>query len=222
MLRDGTDVALIDCGLQKDRSALIAGLAELGIAPGDVRTLLLTHAHCDHAGNAAFFAAQGAEVVTHHDEARFLALPRRSYSYRGIGALRRPFSSLAFTIGERLYPVERCAMARTVDEGDIIPMPNGALRVLHTPGHTPGHAAFYREQDGVLFSGDAVLNIIPVKRETGLSLPVRLFSDDWTQARQSARRVAELGSRLLLSGHGLPLTDDAPGLLRDWARSFRL
>ena len=209
-LRDGRDVTLIDCGLERDRDALVSGLAELDIAPRDVRFLLLSHGHCDHAGNAAYFAGQGATVIAHSSEARFIEPPRRSYAYRGLELLRRPFTSLAFEIGEVLYPVRRCQIGRTVGDGDILDVPGGALRVVHTPGHTPGHIAFYLEQgqaeqgrynqnamqneghnaehNGILFSGDAVLNIIPVKRETGLSLPMRLLSDDWAAAQRSARR----------------------------------
>ncbi len=233
VLREGRDVTLIDCGLARDRPALVAGLYELGIAHTDVRALLLTHGHCDHAGNAAFFAAQGATVIAHHDEARFITPPRRTYAYRGRTALRRPLTSLAFTLGEVLYPVERCRIGRVVEDGELLDVPGGPLRVVHTPGHAPGHSAFYLEQPselaserpleqdhaqgGILFSGDAILNIIPVKRETGLSLPMRLLSDDWAQAHRSARRLADLAPRLLLAGHGVPLVHDTASHLQTWA-----
>jgi glyoxylase-like metal-dependent hydrolase (beta-lactamase superfamily II) len=229
VLRAGEDVTLIDCGLRKDRPALVAGLRALGIEPDGVKTLLLTHAHCDHAGNASFFAAQGTSIVTHRDEVRFLEPPRqaygpqplpRSYAPRGMKALRRPLTALAFELGEVFYPVERCPVTRKVIDGEIVATPCGPLRVVHCPGHTPGHIAFYRECDQTLFSGDCVLNIIPIKRVTGLSLPIRMLSDDWGQARCSARRLAEIGPRLLLSGHGEPLADDTANRLRDWARTL--
>ncbi len=236
VLRDGRDVTLIDCGLARDLPALVAGLLGLGIMPSDVRALLLTHGHCDHAGNAAFFASQGATIIAHHNEARFIAPPRRSYAYRGVTALRRPFTSLAFTIGEVLYPVERCHVGRVVEDGELLDVPGGPLRVVHTPGHTPGHIAFHLENSsggsperdleqeqrygGILFSGDAVLNIIPVKRETGLSLPMRLLSDDWTQAHHSARQLADLAPRLLLAGHGVPLVEDTARKMQAWAMSL--
>ena len=220
ILRGCEDVMLIDCGLRKDRPALVAGLRALNIEPDGVQTLLLTHAHCDHAGNAAFFAAQGANIVAHRNEARFLEPPRRTYAGRGLTALRRPLTSLAFTLGEVLYPVERCAVSRKVTDGERIEAPGGALQVAHCPGHTPGHIAFYRPSDGTLFSGDCVLNIIPFKRVMGLSLPIRMLSDDWEQAKNSARRLAELKPRLLLSGHGVPLAEDAADRLYTWAQTL--
>lgn len=219
VLREGRDVTLIDCGLARDRPALLSGLAELGIMPTDVRALLLTHGHCDHAGNAAFFASQGATVIAHQSEARFITPPRCSYAYRGVTALRRPLTSLAFTIGEMLYPVERCHVGRVVEDGELLDVPGGPLRVVHTPGHTPGHIAYHNEADGILYSGDAVLNIIPVKCETGLSLPMRLLSDDWEEARRSARRLADLAPRLLLAGHGVPLAEDTAHKMQTWAKS---
>lgn len=213
-------ISLIDCGLQKDRPELLAGLSKLGLGPADIGLVLLTHAHCDHAGNAAFFAAHGAAIVTHEEEARFLQPPHHSYAYRGGDALQRPFTSLAFTIGESLYPVERCVVSRTVTDGEVIEAPGGALRVIHCPGHTIGQIAFYRESEGILFSGDVVLNIIPVKCVTGLSLAMRLLSDDWALAKQSARKLATLRPRLLLAGHGPPLADDTANRLSAWAEGL--
>ena len=222
----GKSATLIDCGLQKDRPALIAGLRTLGLEPSDVQTVLLTHAHCDHAGNAAYFANIGAALVTHEHETCFLQLPRRSYAYSGWNALRRPFTSLTFAIGEFAQPVERCEVSRTLKEGDIVEAPGGTLRVVYSPGHAPGHIAFYREHDQILFSGDAILNIVPnlvpAWRKTALSLPPRLLCDDWKQVHESARRLVELSPRLLLSGHGLPLVENAAATLRLWASRYKV
>ena len=220
VLRAGEDVMLVDCGLRKDRAALVAGLRALNIEPDGVHTLLLTHAHCDHAGNAAFFAAQGVNIVTHRNEARFLEPPRRTYAGRGLAVLRHPLTSLAFALGEAFYPVERCAVSRKVADGERIEAPGGALQVAHCPGHTLGHIAFYRPHDGTLFSGDCILNIIPFQRVTGLSLPIRMLSNDWEQAKHSARCLAELKPRLLLSGHGVPLAEDTADRLHTWAQTL--
>ncbi len=214
------NAALIDCGLQTDRPALLAGLRALGLEPADIQTVLLTHAHCDHAGNAAYFAGLGATIVTHEREACFLQLPRRSYAYSGMNALRRPFTSLTFAIGEYTHPVERCKVGQTVTDGEFIHAPGGRLQVAYSPGHAPGHISFYRKADGVLFSGDAILNIvpnlIPALRKTALCLPPRLFCDNWQQVQASAQKLVTLSPRLLLSGHGLPLTDNTADELRAW------
>ena len=218
--RGGKNAALIDCGLQTDRPALLAGLRALELEPADIQTVLLTHAHCDHAGNAAYFAGAGATIVTHEREACFLQPPRRSYAYSGRNALRRPFTSLTFAIGEYTHPVERCSVGQTVTDGEFIHAPGGRLQAVSTPGHAPGHVSFYREADGVLFSGDAILNIVPNLvpglRKTALSLPPRLFCDNWQQVKASADKLVALSPRLLLSGHGLPLTENTTDDLWAW------
>ena len=216
-----TEAALIDTGLQEDRNALNAGLQQIGIAEAQVRSVLLTHAHCDHAGNAAYFARQSATVRLHEAEAPFLGTPRRTYMPGGAALLLRPHTALAFAIGEARYPVERMAQRLVaVKTGETIGAPGGALRVVASPGHTPGHVAFFRERDGVLFSGDAAMNIIPIKRVVGLSLPIRFLSSDWEQGKASARRLAELAPRLLLSGHGPPLRENTAERLLAWVQTL--
>jgi glyoxylase-like metal-dependent hydrolase (beta-lactamase superfamily II) len=226
LLTDGSDAALIDTGLHKDREALRSALQEVGIAEGHVRAVYLTHGHCDHAGNAAYFVGVSpptenrADLYAHRDEARTLEPPRQTYVPRGLGLLAHPFAAVAFAVGEALYPVERCPVAVKLAEGDLIEAPGGPLRVLSSPGHTPGHVAYYRERDGILFSGDAILNIVPVRRVTGLSLPMALFTEDMALAKRSARRLADLRPTLLLAGHGRPLVEDTARRLQDWAQTL--
>src|SRR5579871_2900857 len=62
LLADG-ESALIDTGLRKDRDRLLAALAHVGIRSGRLSAVYLTHAHCDHAGNAAFLAARSAQLM---------------------------------------------------------------------------------------------------------------------------------------------------------------
>jgi glyoxylase-like metal-dependent hydrolase (beta-lactamase superfamily II) len=215
------EATLIDTGLQEDRDALRAGLQQIGIDEAQVSVVLLTHAHCDHAGSAAYFAGHTAAVKLHENEAPFLGLPRRTYIPPSSALLLRPHTALAFAIGEARYPVERIAQGLvTLTSEETIEAPGGTLRVVPSPGHTPGHIAFFRERDGVLFSGDAAMNIIPIKRVVGLSLPIRFLSSDWEQGKASARRLADLAPRLLLSGHGPPLRENTNERMQAWAQTL--
>jgi len=217
----GSEATLIDTGLQEDREGLQAGLREIGIEEAQVRTVLLTHAHCDHGGNAAHFARHSATVKLHEDEAPFLRLPRRTYIPPGLALVMRPHTALAFAIGEARYPVERIGDGLVpLTTGQSIEAPGGPLRVVPCPGHTPGHAAFFRERDGVLFSGDAVMNIIPIRRVIGLSLPIRFLSSNWGEGKASARSLADLAPRLLLSGHGPPLREQTADRLQAWVQTL--
>ena len=221
LLWDGREAALIDTGLQSDQAALQEALQQIGVEETQVRTVLLTHAHCDHAGNAAYFASRSATIRLHRAELPFLGTPRRTYIPSGTGLLTRPHTALAFAIGEARFPVERVAHGLDGLNADAsVEVPGGPLRVITSPGHTPGHIAFFRERDGVLFSGDAVLNIVPIKRVVGLSLPIRFLSSNWEQGKDSARRLAALAPKLLLAGHGPPLREQTAERLHDWATTL--
>jgi glyoxylase-like metal-dependent hydrolase (beta-lactamase superfamily II) len=231
LLTNGNEAALIDTGLKKDRPALLAALQEVGIAEPQVKSIFLTHAHTDHAGNAAYFAGRSpcdkagternAKIYLHRDEARYLAPPRYGYTPRGSGVFKRPLSALMLTCGEFLYPVERCTPDVLLEDGNTVESPVGTLRVVACPGHTPGHIAYFRESDGLLFSGDAAINIIPIWLKIALSLPMRVFSSDWEQTKQSAKQLATLKPSLFLAGHGPPITKDTAERLRVFADSLR-
>lgn len=217
----GSEAILIDTGLQEDREDLRTAFREIGIDESQIRTVLLTHAHCDHAGNAAYFAERSAIIHLHAAERPFLGLPRRTYVPTGVRCLAHPHSTLAFLIGEARYPVKRIAKGIVALDSDaVVQCAGGPLRVVASPGHTPGHVAYFRERDGVLFSGDAILNIVPIKRVIGLSLAIRFLSSDWEQGKASAHLLADLAPRLLLSGHGPPLREQAADRLKVWSKTL--
>lgn len=231
LLTNGKEAALVDTGLKKDRPALETALREAGIEHAQIKSIFLTHAHTDHAGNAAYFAGRSpgdtaggdrrAKVYLHREEARYFATPRYGYTPRGFGRLKRPLSTLLLTCGEFLYPVERCKPDVLLEDGDKVESPIGTLRVVFCPGHSPGHIAYFRESDGLLFSGDAVLNIVPIRLKIALSLPMRVFSSDWQQTKASVRLLSALRPSLLLPGHGPPLTKNTAERLRVFADSLR-
>jgi glyoxylase-like metal-dependent hydrolase (beta-lactamase superfamily II) len=89
-------------------------------------------------------------------------------------------------------------------DGQVLPV-LGGLRVVETIGHTPGHLSFYAPAVGVLFSGDSL-----VTDEKGIhgSRPGLTWDDG--KARESERRQAALGARIVCPGHG-PVVMDAAG-----------
>lgn len=203
VLADGADFMLVDSGLRGERARLLAALEEQNLTR--CRGLLLTHGHCDHAGNAAFLQQHfGAPVWAHQKEAPFLET-RRTYAPRGFRGLT-PQGAM-FAGGEFVFPVARLGLDGYLHEGEEIETPAGNWRVLHTPGHTQGHISFWRESDGALLSGDALLNIIPFTSRNGVSIPAPLFNWNNAAVFKSARRLATLEPRVLLPGHGPPMAE---------------
>ncbi len=98
------------------------------------------------------------------------------------------------------YPVDRGLV-----EGDQV----GGFTVIETPGHSPGHLAYWRESDRTLIAGDVARNINFTTLKTELGEPPALFTLDPAQNRASLRKLAELRPRTVLFGHGRPLLDGA-------------
>jgi hydroxyacylglutathione hydrolase len=95
-------------------------------------------------------------------------------------------------------PVER-----RLREGDEV----AGFTVLDTPGHSPGHVAYWREADRTLILGDVLFNLSLPTLKPGLREPYRALTPDPPRNRDSARRLATLRPDLVLFGHGPPLRD---------------
>ncbi|WP_430787652.1 MBL fold metallo-hydrolase [Actinoplanes sp. G11-F43] len=99
---------------------------------------------------------------------------------------------------------------RAVKDGDEV----FGLRIIGTPGHTPGHVSIFEPATGVLVTGDALRN------QNGLEGSAPQYTADETQAAQSVRKMAALDVRAILPGHGEPLTTGARDALRKLAASL--
>lgn len=141
----GERTLLIDSGVAGAEDAILAALADLDGSAGDVTTLLLTHSHPDHIGGAAALRrASGCRVLAHPAERAWI-------EDIAVQQAQRPVPGFATLVGGSV-PVDG-----TLQDGDRLSWPPlGELRVLHTPGHSPGSLSLWLADEGVLFTGDAV------------------------------------------------------------------
>jgi glyoxylase-like metal-dependent hydrolase (beta-lactamase superfamily II) len=213
LLQGNGEAAVIDTGLRWYRSQLLLALDQ-ALEPGTrITSILLTHGHCDHAGNAAFLAKRfGAELNCHRLEAPYVSA-RRLFGRPGL-------HRLMFLAGEGVFPVRRHHVDFALEDGDTVYTPIGPLRVVHSPGHTRGHVSFFHDENGWLFSGDAILNVIPFKQTTGLCIPPPIFTEDVRVAAESARRLTSLKPSALLSGHGWPRLENTATALEEFAANL--
>ena len=98
------------------------------------------------------------------------------------------------------HPVDR-----RLREGDEV----AGFTVLDSPGHSPGHVAYWRESDRVLVIGDVLNNMDVITGLPGLHEPKWFFTPDPEENRRSIRKLAALEPELVVFGHGPPLRDGA-------------
>jgi glyoxylase-like metal-dependent hydrolase (beta-lactamase superfamily II) len=195
---DGT-LTLVDAGLKRAKKPVLAALASLGKAPGDVQRILLTHAHADHAGGlAGVQQATGGRVLTHEDEAQYVRAGSPPPAEATLGRLMRRMPGTGF---------RRVDVAETFADGATLPVAGG-LTVVHTPGHSPGHCSFLHPSTGVLITGDAVFNV------AGLRYSPKAFCFDIRQSRETADRLGELEFDVAAFTHGAEVTTGARAALR--------
>ncbi len=87
------------------------------------------------------------------------------------------------------------------------------LKVIHTPGHTPGSVCLFARRNGLLFVGDVLQ-----RRFGRVSAASNLYSDDPAEARLSLQRLARLDVKTVIFSHYPPLADDATETLKTLAR----
>lgn len=187
---DGS-VTLVDCGVKRAPARIVRGLAAIGKHPRDVTRIVLTHAHSDHAGGAAevLESSSATSVHTHHDDAAFLRsgkVPPRDGS-QGLGRLLRRVTDGGFS------PVHQ---VEELHDGDLLDIAGG-VRVVHTPGHTPGHISLLHSDSQTLITGDAIFNM-----NARMTWPFAAFCTSFDQARRSAAVLADLDYRTAAFTHG--------------------
>lgn len=205
-------IVVVDAGFPSDFAELERAVAELGASLGDVRAVLITHAHIDHLGFAERLRTQaGAAVRVPDRDVELAAHPlKAAKSERNplIYALRYAPTRRLFLTAIRSGAI-RAKLVHDVgaySPGDVLP---GGLRAVGTPGHTFGHCSLLAEERGVLFTGDALVTRDPYTGATGPRVVARAATADSAQALRSLTAIEETGAELLLPGHGEPWRGDA-------------
>lgn len=208
ILTGASSVTLIDCGYPNDIDLVEESIRAVGVAPGDLRNLLITHGHADHIGSARELMrrhqvhayASPAEIpnvrrdvchqVTLRDVLPHLHKPR--YTRWLISALQgggtRP-------VAIDLVTPLRVGLTQEFSGHPVLP--------VETAGHTLGHTAFWLPKSRLLVSGDALISShrTTTSTEVAHQLP-DIFHADPCQASITFDRIASADSSVILPGHG--------------------
>jgi len=209
-------VTLFDTGVFTDEgtAALTEGLRALGLAASDVTRVVISHGHLDHAGNAHWLAAAGAEVLAHPaDWDEIAPVPADA------PATMKRWEDLLVALGLSASGIGRIVrrrqhlevFRRPLDRASLAPLADGAhlsfaafdAEVLHVPGHTPGISILWIPSAGLMLTADHLLehtspNPVMTPGPTGFEDKIQSL----VRYLESVRRVREMPVRFVAPGHG--------------------
>ena len=200
---------LVDTGLPGQQDAIADALAEAGLRVPDLRRIILTHQDIDHIGSLHdLVQTSGARVLAHATEVPYIdgTVPPRFATPEMLA--RRPELR---AVAEQFQPTP---VDEHLQDGTRLDLA-GAVRVVFTPGHTPGHICLYLERSKTLVAGDAL-----TASEGHLQGPNESATADMPTARQSVRKLAELDVQTIVCYHGGVVREDARGQLRRVAQEL--
>jgi glyoxylase-like metal-dependent hydrolase (beta-lactamase superfamily II) len=207
LLQTMDGLALIDAGWPVKSDAILKAVHDSGHSTKNVRHLVLTHGHIDHAGSAAeVLQRTGARSYAHAADLDLFNQGKAEHQGTSLtpGIVPKLVYLLFIKPGGLTYkpfPIDQ-----VIEDGERLPMAPD-VEVIHSPGHSAGHIALLLRNDGILIAGDICSNV--------MGLGYSVLNEDRALARKSLLRVAEYPFEQAVFGHGKPLVKRANDLLRD-------
>ena len=166
----GKELCLVDTGTVGGEHYIVSALSEMGFSVKDIKLVINTHEHPDHVGGNTFFKENARpRFACHADAARWI-------ESLGIQFKERPVHGFYSLAGQSIQVDQK------LQDGDEIDLGGGtSLKVIFTPGHSPGSISLFCPQDGSLIVGDAIQPV------DGLPL-----YNDLARTRESLKRLMNL------------------------------
>lgn len=221
---DSKDFVLVDAGMPKSADEIISVTEERFGENNPPKAIILTHGHFDHVGAIIELVNHWQIPVYAHELEMPYLTGKKSYPEPdptvegGMVAKMSP-----------MFPIEPINLGDHAEalpaDGSVPHMPS--FRWVHTPGHTTGHIALFREKDRALIAGDAFVTVKQeylykvLTQEQEISGPPRYLTTDWNAARASVEKLEALHPAVAITGHGLPmsgtlLTDSLQKLVKEF------
>ncbi len=215
--RGAGESVLFDCGYPWQAPALVDSLERLGCPIDQLAAIAITHDDYDHSGAlaelVAMIGAGGPAIVAHRLEAESLEsevwreIPRQ----KNLGSL---VTSAVIGLAYAARPKQPVKVTRPVEDGAQLP---GGWVAIHTPGHTPGHLAYWQPDARILIAGDALggpQGDGEIRANTGY------YSVNDEEVIRSVRKLAALQPDTICFGHGREIVGGAAPRLDRLARSL--
>jgi glyoxylase-like metal-dependent hydrolase (beta-lactamase superfamily II) len=144
---------LIETGPGSTLNTLLGQIRQHGFEPEQIKHVLVTHIHLDHAGAAGWWAQQGAQIYVHSFGARHLIAPEKL-----LASAQRIYGDMMDTLWGEMLPAPAEKVTELFDN-DVLEVAGLQIQVLETPGHARHHHVFVLED--VAFTGDAAAARLP-------------------------------------------------------------
>jgi len=196
-------VTLVDTGLRGNEKRIYRCLSKLGYLPGDIKRIVITHAHLDHITCLHRLKADtDAEVAVGEVDAGVVEGSKPLHTAGG------PFG-LVFAVLRLYYRYMPVTVDIKLKDGDVIDA-LGGLRAVMLAGHSEGNLGLYGEARKLVFSSDTIRvmgdRLVPPHPE---------FTEDPKSAVNSIKRLAGLDFDTMFPGHGKPILRNASEMVNE-------
>ena len=199
---DNGNLALFDAGYTVHVEKISNAIADNGFNVADLTHIFLTHQDMDHIGGVVDLLklAPKAKVLAHKDEAPYIdgrktpvKLQQRLDKYDEIN----DEDKVQLDNAVKMVAEHRVKVDHELIDGEVVPI-CGGIEAIHTPGHTPGHAVYLLQQDGVIVLGDAA----NVEGEAGVLTDFyHEYIQDLPLSRKSLEKINATGWKTAIAYH---------------------
>lgn len=208
---DSDEFVLIDAGMPGSADDIISLTEERYGPESRPKAIILTHGHFDHVGAIIELIKHWqVPVYAHELEMPFLTgktrYPEPDSTVEGgmVAKMSPMFPNEPINLGTSVQPLP--------SDGSCPELPG--FRWIHTPGHSPGHVSFFREEDRMLIAGDAFITVRQdslykvLTQQEEINGPPRYLTTDWQAAWESVKKLQNLHPASAVTGHGAPISGE--------------
>lgn len=205
-------LTLIGTGPKRSAGKIFNAIKSAGKNPYDIKQIILTHLHPDHAGSAGEIQRiLRVPVMAHFDDAQII---RYGIAFRKELCLTPGLKNWLIyhlAIKRLAIDIDPIEIDRQLKDNDLLPLLDG-IRVIHTPGHSKGHISLLAEKEEVLIAGDLLSN--------NMGLDLSVFYEDRDEGIRSIVKVTNLDFEKMVFGHGRPILNNAGSIIRQAFNSY--
>lgn len=204
LIKSNDNLAILDTGLgRRPFKDISRGMMEQGLNMEDITHIINTHFHVEHiGGNYQIQKASGAKIFAHEVDAVNIEQPKKIVELcKTMGDVPRRSQYMAELYMKGVTrSIKPTQVDRKLRDGDIIDLGTIKLKVIHTPGHSPGHICLYDQDTKIMFSGDVVCG-------GDQTVYVGPPSGDMIQYLDTLNMIRDINPELILPAHGPIVTD---------------